>query len=110
MSSTGRIASVLLAAVLLAGCNAKSDPEPGKGDPKASPKDVPKDPLAEAKELLAAGTAVMIDVRSQGERDGGHLDGSIFLPITQIKEASGKKGFSEWTAGKIPKGKIVYLH
>ena len=91
----------LLAPVFIAGCSENSPPEPKVG---------PKGPLAEANELISAGTAVMVDVRSQEERDAGHLEGSIFLPITQIKEAAGNEGFGDWAAGKIPKGKIVYLH
>ena len=104
----------LLAAVLIAGCEGKAAPEPAPkpapGPEGTLPKTAPKDPLTVAKESITAGTAVMVDVRSQDERDAGYLDGSIFLPITQIKEEAGKEGFSEWAAGKLPKGKVVYLH
>ena len=100
----------VLATFLLAGCDGKSHPEPAQQSPVEATKDTPEDPLAEARQNIAAGTAVMVDVRSRGERDAGHLDGSIFLPITQIKEMAGKEEFSEWAAGKIPKGKIIYIH
>ena len=100
----------VLTAFLFTGCEGKPDSERTKRTPVEDTKDIPKDPLAEARQNIASGTAVMVDVRSQQERDAGHLDGSIFLPITQIKERAGKEGFSEWAAGKLPKGKIVYIH
>lgn len=113
MTSAHRTPFVLLAlfaAVLVAGCEGKPASEPAKGPAGEPAKNTPKDPLTEAKEGIAAGTAVMVDVRSQEERNAGHLDGAIFLPITKIKEKAGQEGFPEWAAGKIPKGKVIYLH
>ena len=113
MSSARRtpfVFSAFLAACLVAGCEGKPAPDNTQVPERALAKDTPKDPLAEAKDSIAAGNAVMVDVRSQEERDAGYLNGSIFLPITQIKENAGKEGFSEWAAERIPKGKVVYLH
>ena len=128
MTSIGWRLSVLTAGLLLplllSGCKgeevpapvAKPVPAPVKESaptPEAAPVPVAapaKDPLAEAKKGLADGSAVMVDVRSQGEWDAGHLEGAIFLPITEIQEKSRREGFAEWIATKIPKDKIVYTH
>ena len=101
---------VVLATFFFSGCSGKPVPEPAKQSSVEATNDTPKNPLAEARMSIAAGTAVMVDVRSQEERDAGHLDGSIYLPITQIKEKAEKEEFSEWVAGKLPKGKIIYFH
>lgn len=55
---------------------------------------------------IAEGKAVMLDVRSQQERDNGHLKDSIFIPISTLKSQT-----SEAVADAgLDKGKIVYCH
>jgi rhodanese-related sulfurtransferase len=64
-----------------------------------------KDPLELVKMNVAAKKAVLVDVRSQEEWDQGHVEGSIFLPVTSLKRHSldPKK-----LAKTLPKKKIVY--
>jgi len=55
---------------------------------------------------ISDGTAVMLDVRSQGERDDGYLKDSIFIPITEIKELSPDVK----TIENLPKEQVIYCH
>jgi len=55
---------------------------------------------------IAAGKAVMLDVRSQEEREEGYLAGSIFIPITDIKTLP--EGTTELDG--LDKSKIIYCH
>ncbi len=55
---------------------------------------------------IAEGKAVMLDVRSQEERDAGFLKDSIFIPIAEIKSLPDGTGVIE----KLPKDKIIYCH
>ena len=57
-------------------------------------------------ENIAAGKAVMLDVRGQEERDHGYLEGSIFIPITELKSLP--PGASE--VSKLDRSKIIYCH
>lgn len=64
------------------------------------------DSLDTVKEKLAAGEAVLLDVRDQDEWDEGRLGDAKHLPLKQIL-----KGVPEEKLGKIaPKGKVIYLH
>ena len=55
---------------------------------------------------IASGKAVMLDVRSQEERDAGFIKDSIFITIKQIMELpAGAK-----TLNGLPSDKIVYCH
>jgi predicted sulfurtransferase len=57
-------------------------------------------------ENIATGKAIMLDVRSQKERDAGFLKDSIFITIDQIKELpAGTKKLDG-----LPSDKIVYCH
>jgi rhodanese-related sulfurtransferase len=64
-----------------------------------------KDSLEVVKKKVAAKKAVLVDVRSQEEWDKGHVEGSIFLPVTSLRKRSldPKK-----LAKTVPKKKIVY--
>ena len=64
--------------------------------------DTPEQIRANIKE----GKAVMLDVRSQEERDAGYLKDSIFIPITEIKALPA--GATELR--DLDKTKIVYCH
>jgi rhodanese-related sulfurtransferase len=63
-----------------------------------------KDSLDQVKAALANGSAVLIDVREQGEWDAGHLKSSTLVPMSVIN-ASG-----DAIPAAIPKDKPVYLH
>lgn len=40
----------------------------------------------EAKEMMDAGDAVVLDVREQSEYDDGHIPGAVLLPVGSIDE------------------------
>lgn len=64
-----------------------------------------KDSLETVQKNVADEKAVLVDVRSQEEWDEGHLEGSVFLPVTSLRKHSfdAKK-----VAKTLPKKKIVY--
>jgi phage shock protein E len=63
-----------------------------------------KDSLAVVKHNLAAGKAVLVDVRSEEEWKKGTIDGSIFVPVTSLR----KGGDPDALAKMLPKKKILY--
>jgi len=65
-----------------------------------------KDTLTTVKERLKDKSAVLVDVREQGEWDKGHLKDAQLLPLSQLK----KEGDVEKLTKKLPKKKIVYCH
>ncbi len=64
-----------------------------------------KDKLEDVKKNVQTEKAVLVDVRSKEEWDEGHLEGSIFLPVTSLRKHSldPKK-----LAKKLPKKKTIY--
>lgn len=46
--------------------------------------EVPRIPLAEAKARYDAGTALFVDVRSQGEYETAHIRNAISLPLANL--------------------------
>jgi phage shock protein E len=75
---------------------------PGDARPSA---EFTKDSLETVHKNIADEKAVLVDVRSQEEWDAGHLEGSIFLPVTSLRKHSfdAKK-----VAKTLPKKKIAY--
>lgn len=65
-----------------------------------------KDSLKVVKENVEAKKAVLVDVREKSEWDKGHIDGAIFLPLSELQAGVEPKSLAE----KLPKGKIVYTH
>lgn len=65
-----------------------------------------KDTLPTVKKNMEDKKAILVDVREQSEWDAGHIDGAIFLPLSDLKDGVDK----EKLAGKLPKEKIVYTH
>lgn len=65
-----------------------------------------KDTPEEVKTAIAAGKAVLLDVREQSEWDDGHLKDDKLLPLSTLK--GGAK--AEDVAKVAPKDKIVYCH
>lgn len=57
--------------------------------------------VQDAKALLDAGEAIMIDVREQDEWDAARIDGTIFAPLSQMPQA--------WEALNLPQGKTVIV-
>lgn len=54
--------------------------------------------------------AVLADVREKGEWDDGHVDGALFVPLSWLREESGKDTFAERLGDKVPRKKIVYIY
>ena len=63
-----------------------------------------KDSLTVVKNNVTENKAVLVDVRSQEEWNGGYLEGSIFLPDTSLRKNVDPKYLAE----KLPKDKIIY--
>lgn len=57
--------------------------------------------VQDAKALLDAGEAIMIDVREQDEWDAARIDGTVFAPLSQMPQA--------WEALNLPQGKTVIV-
>ena len=91
---------VIIASSLL-GCES---PPPSDGSaPSSTTKAAPgpsKINGAKARELVAAG-AVLLDVRTQGEWDGGHLDGATLVPVHELGRRMSEVG---------PKDKAVVVY
>jgi phage shock protein E len=62
-----------------------------------------KDPIAQVKTSVAAGGAVLVDVREQVEWDGGHLQAASLLPLSVLSKGGE-------IPASLPKDKPVYLH
>ena len=65
-----------------------------------------KDSLKTVKENVEAKKAVLTDVRDKSEWDKGHIEGAVFLPLSELKAGVDPKVLAE----KLPKGKIIYTH
>lgn len=65
-----------------------------------------KDSLKVVKENVEAKKAVLVDVREKSEWDKGHVEGAVFLPLSELQAGVEPKSLAE----KLPKGKIVYTH
>jgi rhodanese-related sulfurtransferase len=64
-----------------------------------------KDSLEAVKKNVAAGKAVLVDVRSKDEWDKGHVEGSIFLPVTELRKP---KLDPKQLAKALPNKKVIY--
>jgi rhodanese-related sulfurtransferase len=65
-----------------------------------------EDSLEIVKKNVSDGTAVLVDVRSQEEWNQGHLDGSIFVPVTSLQKHSFDSAQLEKTLPKKD-GKVI---
>ena len=65
-----------------------------------------KDSLKVVKESVDAKKAVLIDVREKSEWDKGHVEGAVFLSLSDLQAGVEAKSLAE----KMPKGKIIYTH
>jgi rhodanese-related sulfurtransferase len=63
-----------------------------------------KDSLKTIKSNVASGKAVLVDVRSEQEWNKGHIEGSIFVPVTSLRKGGEPKKFAK----VLPKKKILY--
>ena len=63
-----------------------------------------KDSLEVVRQKVLKNKAVLVDVRSEKEWQQGHIEGSIFLPVTSLRKGGDPKVLSK----KLPKKKILY--
>jgi rhodanese-related sulfurtransferase len=63
-----------------------------------------KDSLDVVKQNVLKNKAVLVDVRSEEEWKQGHIEGSIFVPVTSLR----KGGDPKILARRLPKKKILY--
>jgi len=65
-----------------------------------------KESLETVKANIEKKKAVLVDVREKSEWDKGHVQGAIFLPLSDLKNGVDKEKLAE----KLPKDKILYTH
>ena len=95
---------LLLAGILLTGCDSATTSKPAESNPASSESDnsskSESDESADANANSSEG--YVIDVRSQKEWDEGHLETAIHIPHTEIVD-----GIAKVTDDKSAK---IYLH
>ena len=62
------------------------------------------DSLAQVKTSVAAGKAVIVDVREQAEWDNGHLKVATLVPLSLLSKEGAE------VPASLPKDKPIYLH
>lgn len=65
-----------------------------------------KDDLKSVKQGVAEEKAVLVDVREKSEWDAGHIDGAVFLPLSELRNGITAETLSK----RIPQDQIVYTH
>ncbi len=60
----------------------------------------PRIPAAEARQALAKGEAVLVDVRPKEAYDGSHAQGAISLPLSELGSR----------AGELPQNKLIITY
>ena len=66
--------------------------------------EITKDTLETVKKNVAEKKAVLVDVREKSEWDEGHIEGSIFLPLSALKKGVKKEHLTK----AIPEDRILY--
>lgn len=72
----------------------------------AEPPEHTKVPLETVKKELQDKQAVLVDVREKREWDRGHIEGAVFLPLSDIQQGID----AQKLARILPKNKIIYAH
>lgn len=65
-----------------------------------------KDSLQTVKKTIEEKKAVLVDVREKSEWDNGHIQGAVFLPLSELKDGISAESLRK----KLPKDQIVYTH
>jgi rhodanese-related sulfurtransferase len=65
-----------------------------------------KDTLETVRMSVAEEKARLVDVREKSEWDAGHVEGAVFLPLSELKSGI----TAEAIAKRIPKDQIIYTH
>lgn len=66
--------------------------------------------IEDMKKRVAAGEAVMVDVREPREWAGGYIDGAVLLSMSEVNQSREKDAFEKLVENKLPKNKILYVH
>ena len=66
--------------------------------------EITKDSLETVKKNIAEEKAILVDVREKSEWDEGHIEGSVFLPLSALKKGVKK----EQLANALPNDRILY--
>ena len=69
-----------------------------------------KDSFEVIQNRIAKNEAILIDVRESFEWKDGHLQSTVFLPLSELEEGRSNESFASQLAEKLPKDKIVYCH
>jgi phage shock protein E len=72
----------------------------------AEPIEHTKVPLETVKKEVQEKKAVLVDVREKREWDRGHIEGAVFLPLSDLQQGIAP----EKLARLLPKDKIIYAH
>jgi len=64
------------------------------------------DSLATVKTNVDEKRAVLVDVREKSEWDAGHVEGAIFLPLSELRNGVD----AAQLAKRLPKDKVLYTH
>jgi rhodanese-related sulfurtransferase len=65
-----------------------------------------REPLSVVREAVAAGRAVLLDVRDEAEWARGHLRDAIPVPLSHLRD---RRRADDWT-GRVPMDRPVYIH
>jgi rhodanese-related sulfurtransferase len=63
-----------------------------------------KDSLTVVKKNVTEKKAVLVDVREKKEWDAGHIEGSVFLPLSALQQGASKEGLAK----QLPEDRILY--
>lgn len=72
----------------------------------AEPIEHTKVPLETVKKEVQEKRAVLVDVREKREWDKGHVEGAVFLPLSDLQQGVDPQK----VARMLPKDKIIYAH
>jgi phage shock protein E len=72
----------------------------------AEPIEHTKVPLETVKKEVQEKKAVLVDVREKREWDRGHIEGAVFLPLSDLQQGVDPQKL----ARLLPKDKIIYAH
>jgi len=68
------------------------------------------DSLETVQRLLVNETAVLLDVREQGEWDAGHLEEARLVPLSQLRKSASAKTLPASLARALPRDSIIFCH